>query len=172
VWVRPSTGRLCIDFTSPESDSLALPYLDGSFRPSGTSLLEIPEDLETIASISLRDYHLICFLFLSQCQQPSVSSHVSVKLGSICHLYTGPTYENPFEIAFTPDSGVRDFGWSTMDPLVESLWNTCAHPPLPYSISHIITTHGRINCNEEGTAIMEDGWIRCAFLSFAPSSRL
>ncbi|KAJ7881528.1 hypothetical protein B0H14DRAFT_2565759 [Mycena olivaceomarginata] len=45
---------------------------------------------------------------------------------------------------FPPDCGTVDDGWSTEDSIIKDTWNTIK--------------------SEEGTPILDNGWIRCAFL--------
>ncbi|KAJ7806613.1 hypothetical protein B0H14DRAFT_2875416, partial [Mycena olivaceomarginata] len=140
VWIRPSTGQLCLDLMSPELKYLPLTPVQLGCRAPGTSLLKLPEDSHIIVSISLQDYHSICYWHLYQSHRSLVSTNVPVKLGSIRH-WSGLAYDNSFEIAFIPDCGVCDVGWSTRDPIIKKLWNP-------------------IEDNKEGTSILENGWIR------------
>ncbi|KAJ7277331.1 hypothetical protein C8J57DRAFT_1223079 [Mycena rebaudengoi] len=142
VWIRPSTGRLCIDLSSKEADSPVLAIdMGDDFRPSVTSLLNPPEDNVTMASMSLQHYHDICGYDLSRGSVFSISSHpVSVKLGSI-RYFRDLEYESSFEIGVSPDCMVIDRGWLTEDLIVEDRW-------VP------------IKCDQEGISIMENGWIR------------
>jgi hypothetical protein len=125
VWIRLSTGSLCIDLTPPEENRLALIYLAEDRRPAGTSLCKPPEEWEIITSTSLHDYHEICYWHLRRWKHWSVSSNVSVKLGSIRH-WSGPEYESSLEVA-SSDCRIIDRGWATMDPIVDNYW----HPYVP-----------------------------------------
>ncbi|KAF8214600.1 hypothetical protein K438DRAFT_882436 [Mycena galopus ATCC 62051] len=62
-----------------------------------------------------------------------------IQLGSIRHI-SGAEYESLLEIAFSPNLKVIDSGWLTGDPNIQECWN-------------LITS-------DEGTSILEDGWIR------------
>ncbi|KAJ6534288.1 hypothetical protein B0H19DRAFT_1323887 [Mycena capillaripes] len=102
VWIRSSTGHLCIELTPPESVAASLIRVGGHFRPSGTSLLDPPEASETINSMSLQHYHSICYWHLNRSYHLLISTNISVNLGTIRH-FSGPEYESSFEIAFTTD---------------------------------------------------------------------
>jgi hypothetical protein len=117
VWIRSSTGHLCIDLTPPKTNDLALGAVNGGPLPSGTSLFTPPSESEMIMSMSLEDYQKICDWHLSRRNYWSVSPNVSVKLGSICYS-SGPEYENSSEVA-SANCGIYDLGWATMDPIVE-----------------------------------------------------
>jgi hypothetical protein len=117
VWIRSSTGHLCIDLTPPETQPVELGDVDGKPLPSGTSLFIPPSELETITSISLREYHKICDWYLGRQHSWSVTTNVSVKLGSI-HYSSGPEYKSSLGVA-SSDCGIYDGGWSTIDPIVE-----------------------------------------------------
>jgi hypothetical protein len=117
VWIRSSTGHLCIDLTPPETGAINFYDVDGALPPSGTSLFTPPSESETITLISLRDYHEICDWHLFRGHHWSVSPNVSVKLGSIRHS-SGPEYESSLEVA-SYDCIIDNSGWATMDPIVD-----------------------------------------------------
>jgi hypothetical protein len=118
VWIRSSTGHLCIDLAPPETNAVTLGDVDGGPLPYGTSLLAPPSESETITSMSLREYHKICDLYLGRWHVWSVSPNVSVKLGSIRYSL-GPGYEGSLEVA-SSNCRIADYDWATMDPIVES----------------------------------------------------
>ncbi|KAJ6536362.1 hypothetical protein B0H19DRAFT_384317 [Mycena capillaripes] len=139
VWIRTSTGHLCVDLTPSPSQPAGFP-LEGGFRSYGSSLVHPPGDSEIITAISLQDYHGICYWYLSRFRRFPISPNMPITLGSIRHL-AGEECENSFEIAFLPNCEVDDEGWSTRDAIMADYWNL-------------------INANDEGTSIMADGWIR------------
>jgi hypothetical protein len=115
VWIRSSTGHICVDLTLPETDRLVIIYADGAPLPSGTSLLAPPSESETITVVSLREYHDICARHRCRTHYWSVSPNVSVNLGSIRYS-SGPEYESSLEVA-PSDCTVYDLGWATMDTI-------------------------------------------------------
>jgi hypothetical protein len=117
MWIRSSTGHLCIDLTPPETNDQVLGAVACGPTASGTSLFTPLSESEQITSISLRDYHEICDQYLGHGHLLSVSPHVSVKLGSI-RCSSGPEYEGSLEVA-SSDCGTYDRDWGTMDPIVE-----------------------------------------------------
>ncbi|KAJ7741284.1 hypothetical protein B0H16DRAFT_1565184 [Mycena metata] len=139
VWIRPSAGSLCIDLTPPDHNRVPLANLDDNCRPAGSSLYKPPEDSEIVTSMSLHNYHQICYRHLGRWHSGSVSTNVPVKLGSI-RRSSGPEYESSLEVA-SSDFRIYADGWTTVDPNIENY----LHP---------------INCNQEGTSIMENGWMR------------
>ncbi|KAJ7206878.1 hypothetical protein GGX14DRAFT_396812 [Mycena pura] len=139
VWIRPSTGQICIDLAPPEHQAAALEFLKSDAGPSGT-LLDPPEPTEIIYSIPNREYHSICALHLSWFVRFSISTDASVQIGSIRHL-SGTEYEPSLEIAIVPKHLLDEEGWSTEDPDIEARW-------LPIE-----------DCAEK-TLILENGWIR------------
>jgi hypothetical protein len=116
VWIRSSTGHLCIDLTPSETNAIVLGAVDDGPLPPGTSLFTPPS--ETITSMSLRDYHTVCHWHLGWWHSWSVSPNVSVKLGSIRYS-SGPEYESSLEVA-SYDCIIYDSGWATMDPIVDN----------------------------------------------------
>ncbi|KAJ6543016.1 hypothetical protein B0H19DRAFT_1268193 [Mycena capillaripes] len=122
VWIRPSTGQICIELMPPELDYLQLSPVESRVRPFDTSLFKVPENSQIIASISLQTYYHICYLLLAQAHVLPISTNVSVKLGSIRH-FPSPEYEHSFEIAIAPSHVVNDRGWSTEDLNIDDQWN-------------------------------------------------
>jgi hypothetical protein len=89
-------------------------------RPPGTSLCKPPAEAEMITlitSMSLHDYHEICYWHLSRERYWLISTDESAKLGSIRHR-SGPEYENSLEVA-SGDCTIYDVGWSTRNPTIE-----------------------------------------------------
>jgi hypothetical protein len=125
VWIRSSTGHLCLDLTPPETEAVDLGDVDGGPLPSGTSLFSPPSVSEMIMSMSLRDYHKICDWYLGRQHSWSASSNVSMKLGSIRYS-SGPEYESSLEVGCI-DCSIHDLGWSTMDPIIKDY----LHPYVP-----------------------------------------
>jgi hypothetical protein len=117
VWIRSSTGHLSIDLTPPQTDPVSFSLMDDGALPSGTSLLTPPPESETITSISLKDYHEICYWHLCRVQYWSVSPNASVELGSLRYS-SGPEYEGSLKVA-SYDCGIDDSGWATVDPIIE-----------------------------------------------------
>jgi hypothetical protein len=122
VWIRSSTGHLCIDLAPPGTDGVILDDVDGGSLPSGTSLFASPSESETITTMSLREYHKLCDWYLGRPHHWSVSPNVSVKLGSIRYS-SGPEYEGSLEVA-SSNCSMADSGWATMNPIVEKYLNT------------------------------------------------
>ncbi|KAJ6532585.1 hypothetical protein B0H19DRAFT_1383953 [Mycena capillaripes] len=125
---------------APAHEYLELLIVESGIRPSDISLLKVPQHLEIISSISLEGHHRICYIHLARWRDFQISAFVSVKPGSICHL-PGPEYESSFEIAFTADSGLYDDGWSTEDLSIGDYWKP-------------------INDDQDGSSILENGWVR------------
>ncbi|KAJ7018582.1 hypothetical protein C8F04DRAFT_1198799 [Mycena alexandri] len=81
AWIRPSTGRLCLDHTPPETNPLAHAYVYDVPRPPGTSLCKPPAEAEMITlitSMSLHDYHEICYWHPSRERYWPISTDESV----------------------------------------------------------------------------------------------
>jgi hypothetical protein len=118
VWIRSSTGHLCIELTPPETNAVVLGAVDGGPLPYGTSLFTPPSDSETMVSMSLREYHDICSGYLDRQHSWSVSPNVSVKLGSIRYS-SAQEYESSLGVA-SYDCSIAHSGWATIDPIVQN----------------------------------------------------
>jgi hypothetical protein len=117
VWIRSSTGHLCIDLAPPQTNPVSIFPVDDRPLPPGTSLFAPPSGSDTMMSMSLRMYHEICNLHLCRVKSWSVSPNVSVELGSTRYLL-GPEYEGSLEVA-SSNCSIHGYGWSTMDPIVK-----------------------------------------------------
>jgi hypothetical protein len=91
---------------------------------SDPSLLDPPGETEIIASMSLRDYHSICYSHLHKGHYFPNPAGIAVNLGSIRQFF-GAAHERSVGIAFAPDPNtwLREPGWRAKDPLIEGHWN-------------------------------------------------
>ncbi|KAJ7472527.1 hypothetical protein FB451DRAFT_298393 [Mycena latifolia] len=136
IWIRPSTGRLCVDFTLPGNDPLMLWWPARVDSPSLLvgSGLEPPEDWKIIDSISLAQYHQICFYHFRHVRMFSISTNALVHLGAIIYCPHGSEIQGSEEIGFIPELIFFNLGWCTAEgkPLwvMESGWTVCfcIHP--------------------------------------------
>lgn len=94
---------------------------DCDFYPINTSLLTMPPTSEIVSSISLPEYHRICFWHLYQARSFTVPTNMPIRLGAICYI-SGLEYQDSLEFAFAPDLDVHDSGWQTEDPIIEGYW--------------------------------------------------
>ncbi|KAJ7504682.1 hypothetical protein B0H11DRAFT_2347345 [Mycena galericulata] len=80
IWIRSSTGRLCVDLIAPPYSgglSLYSTILDSSPTPF-RSVFEPHEDSKTIDSVSLEHYHDICSYHFAQYRELCISTNASV----------------------------------------------------------------------------------------------
>ncbi|KAJ6453326.1 hypothetical protein C8R45DRAFT_945166 [Mycena sanguinolenta] len=140
LWIRSSTGKLCIDLTPPEFDPIPLVKVTEGFKISGTSLFNLYEERQMITSMPLHRYYDICYFHLYQWHCFTISTNVPVALGTI-RRFSGQQYEHSVEIASMSECNFRDVGWSTRSPIIQDYWNP-------------------INANQESCLVMDNGWIR------------
>ncbi|KAJ7111704.1 hypothetical protein C8R44DRAFT_798511, partial [Mycena epipterygia] len=108
IWIRSSSGRLCVDLTTRDSGHIYLPNSsDTSFRSVKCLLEPHHTEPKIVALMSLSDYHKVCFRHLSLYHDFSISRDASVSLGAIV-LHD---LENPNEIATNPGVHFEDHGW-------------------------------------------------------------
>ncbi|KAJ6538638.1 hypothetical protein DFH09DRAFT_1368806 [Mycena vulgaris] len=122
MWIRCSTGRLCVDLTRPEFDPLFLSAVQFILPPSAaSSTSEPPENSQIIESTPLNMYHEICALHLGHSLDFPISPHASVQLGAIIACAAGTGIEDLTMIAGIPDDMFQDSGWwfpGDREPLV------------------------------------------------------
>ncbi|KAJ7609304.1 hypothetical protein B0H17DRAFT_19912 [Mycena rosella] len=117
LWIRPSTGGLCLDLTRDDFDFDLNPEPGfGEFRHSATGdrLLEPNQHSDILADISIREYHEICHKSLSKHLELSISPHTSLKLGTV-YRFLGANYDSPVEVAFVE---CTDLGWENLNVTV------------------------------------------------------
>jgi hypothetical protein len=66
-----------------------------------------------IESLTMEDYHNICFFNLPQFRTISIFTSTTVNLGAIIACSSGDPLEGPVEIAYTPNVGSYILGWQT-----------------------------------------------------------
>ncbi|KAF7344847.1 hypothetical protein MVEN_01646400 [Mycena venus] len=110
IWVRPSTGHLCVDLNPSYSHELGV-Y--SRVLKSGTSLspFEPHADSEIIASLNF-----------------SISTHQPVRLGSTYYCTAEADFANASEIAYIPECKLRDHDWRARGEVLvlENGWTRCA----------------------------------------------
>jgi hypothetical protein len=72
-------------------------------------------ELMVVESLTMQNYHDICFLNLSQYRTISISTSTIVNLGAIISCSPGFPLKDPVEIAYTPNVRPRVFGWLTSE---------------------------------------------------------
>ncbi|KAJ7472568.1 hypothetical protein FB451DRAFT_299281 [Mycena latifolia] len=113
LWIRPSTGRLCIDFW-PSGTRISPFYFDILLGPPPLipfCQLGPDQDFIIMNSFQLRQYHELVLRYLSIAGRSSIESHGSVQLGSIISCPTGQYFKDAPVIAHMSDCALEDFGW-------------------------------------------------------------
>lgn len=142
MWIRWSTGQLCVDLTPSTSDHIVLcdttgglDYLPSSFAPSSS---EPPGESQIIGTTPLKTYHKICYNYLSHSRTIPISSEASVQPGAIISYKAGTGDSHPTVIACVPGKMFREYGW--LGTYTELLvlgdgWARCVYfPPIYYAL--------------------------------------
>ncbi|KAJ6525982.1 hypothetical protein B0H19DRAFT_1275854 [Mycena capillaripes] len=104
LWMRPSTGRLCVDLAQPSTvNFLNVLWPSGFEIPSLTGL---NTETSIIDSLALEDYHLICYYDLRQSRSITVSTRITVTLGAVLFWPESNRFKDSVEVAFLPDRWV------------------------------------------------------------------
>jgi hypothetical protein len=146
MWIRPSTGRLCIEIMPRRTDYKYRLYMSrGRYHslvppplaPKAGGISSFDDEplhqSKILGSLSFKEYHQICATHLSQYRLTTILSHESVKLGAIYYCTSQEDqHTNWAEIACIPTylAAVQDDGWEL----------------------------------DRECSVMENGWTRCAFL--------
>ncbi|KAF8155221.1 hypothetical protein K438DRAFT_1862811 [Mycena galopus ATCC 62051] len=104
LWIRPSTGRLCVDLAGDGDCGpiIFLNFLHGD--GTGQPLLESGEDSQVIASMSMKWYHYICRIHLSETSTFPIPTHSGGRKTINCHLAR-------LSISFNFDDPTFECGW-------------------------------------------------------------
>ncbi|KAJ7238602.1 hypothetical protein C8J57DRAFT_1193621 [Mycena rebaudengoi] len=133
MWIRRSTGRLCIELVVPNYDGNPITSgfrIDSESRSLGTSFLfEPPDHSQIIEAISMEHYHAICSIYFAQTDTPEVSPNTLVHLRSVVYMPDG--CEIPRQVSCLSDPQFQDLGWRLWDD-----WDS-----------------------DEGYQVIESGWI-------------
>jgi hypothetical protein len=115
VWIRRSSGQLCAELIP---SSTPQPYLCNypagilySHRISSASDTE----LMVVESLTMEEYHNICFLNLSEFRTISIPTPMAVKLDAIISCSSSHPLEDPVEMAYTPNVDTGVDGWQTFE---------------------------------------------------------
>ncbi|KAJ7169009.1 hypothetical protein C8R46DRAFT_1218380 [Mycena filopes] len=110
LWIRPSSGRLCVDITTDRHRDLTVLNLLRWDTPQ-SRLLAPDQVLEIVASMPLVKYHHLCWIHLSQTLIFPVLTQMTVALGAINYVSPQPQRHAPIEIASLQDLPLADAGW-------------------------------------------------------------
>ncbi|KAJ6518424.1 hypothetical protein DFH09DRAFT_1194387, partial [Mycena vulgaris] len=132
MWIRCSTGRLCVYLTPPTSDPFALYTWLGVHLPCSlvASSLEPPKDSKIMESTPLDVYHYICSLHLGYLRDLPISPDALAQIGAIITCAAGTRIEDSTMIAGIPGNVFHDYGWSGnhIERLVmEDGWTRCVY---------------------------------------------
>jgi hypothetical protein len=108
LWIRPSSGRLCVDLTG-DGDRGPLLLLNLIRRDAPAEpLLHPNDDSKMIASITLMKYHHMCSIHLPQ---SITSSRPLVGLKTVNCFFSKPGHGASIQISFNFDFPVLNCGW-------------------------------------------------------------
>jgi hypothetical protein len=101
MWIRRSTGQLCADLVHGNSD-LWLPGVGEISRSPGINLDTIDETM-AIESLTIEQYHTICYYNLSRTQTITIPADVTANSGVLFLCSSGAQRQNRTQIASFPD---------------------------------------------------------------------
>jgi hypothetical protein len=126
-WIRCSSGRLCVDLVSANfvyfrnSNGVQISALPG-IKPSEAQA----QEASAIDSLTLEQYHRICYWNLSQPRNLCCSASATLNVDTIIARISGDRLEDMVEIALLPDAEVDLGRWgipsSVTWKVVENGW--------------------------------------------------
>ncbi|KAF7344095.1 hypothetical protein MVEN_01699200 [Mycena venus] len=168
-WIRRSTKRLCVDL-HPGDET----FTRVDFSPA-QGIHEVTQEA-AIASLTLEQYHEICYWDLSRHRELLGSTPITVNLGAIISCSSEDQLDNSVEIAFLPDAEVRLGQWNTdgevTSKIMEDGWTrfdsgdllettirldfSCTTgEPWPSQANHIFS-HLQLSSNLQDCVVVED----------------
>lgn len=155
TWIRPSTGRLCLDLIPSETrlyPGLTPGIILGS-RPAGMSFSEPNREATFISSVTLAEYDEHCYGTLGRYRTILVSTAAAVILGAALNFSASSQLGFPVEIASLPSLlELHHCGW----PWIDEGHNFAKNDSNP------IAKCGRGGLIVDGDA-MTNGWTRYLF---------
>ncbi|KAJ6580622.1 hypothetical protein B0H19DRAFT_1369173 [Mycena capillaripes] len=106
LWIRRSTGRLCVDLI-PDNDHLLRNFGMSMSSPQAIIALDASNQEETMAidCLTLEEYHIICWAQLPQLRELDCGvPFPPVTLGAIIFCSAENRFEDSLEIALLPDA--------------------------------------------------------------------
>ncbi|KAJ6555807.1 hypothetical protein B0H19DRAFT_1376839 [Mycena capillaripes] len=111
-WIRRSSGRLCMDLVQANDYPI---YLDSiPARTQGMYSSNAPNtEAKIIESLTLEQYHHICYQFLRHFRFTNISIPITLNLGKVICCPSGNWLEDSVEIAWLPNTTISSLWWDT-----------------------------------------------------------
>ncbi|KAJ6525980.1 hypothetical protein B0H19DRAFT_581522 [Mycena capillaripes] len=104
LWMRRSTGRLCVDLAQPSTVSFLNALWFSGLQIS--SFTELNTEASIIDPLTAREYYNICYYDLAQFRLIAVSTRITVTLGVVLFWPESNRFEDSVEVAFAPNPWV------------------------------------------------------------------
>ncbi|KAJ7300934.1 hypothetical protein DFH08DRAFT_122002 [Mycena albidolilacea] len=113
AWIRRSSGQLCAELIPSDTLPPVFHYYPLGILCSHRISSASDTELMVVESLTMEEYHDICFLNLSQFRKISIFTSTTVNLGAIIACSSGDPLEGPVEIAYTPNVDFCTPRWQT-----------------------------------------------------------
>ncbi|KAF7346963.1 hypothetical protein MVEN_01449000 [Mycena venus] len=100
VWIRRSTGSLCVDLMRPGNTFDFSDYELSAWPPSMPRLSPSTTLASVMDTLAVEQYHGICRLYSTLWRPILISTSMEVHLGVVIYLPSGTQFEDSVEIAF------------------------------------------------------------------------
>jgi hypothetical protein len=155
TWIRPSTGRLCLDLIPRETPLYPglRPGIILRSRPAGMSFSEPNREATFISSVTLAEYDEHCYGTLGRYRTILVSTAAAVTLGAALNFSASSQVGSPVELA-------------SLSSLLEL--NHCSWPWIDESLKFAKNDSNPVaECGRGGVPVhgdvMTNGWTRYLF---------
>ncbi|KAJ6522066.1 hypothetical protein B0H19DRAFT_1386735 [Mycena capillaripes] len=120
LWIRRSSGRLCMDLGQANDNPI---YLDSlPVRTQRIYSLNTPNtEAEIIESLTLEDYHYICYHFLGHFRYTNISTPITRNLGAVICCPSRDRLEDSVEIAWLPNTPFLSPWWETRSGMAKQI---------------------------------------------------
>ncbi|KAJ6544534.1 hypothetical protein B0H19DRAFT_1261992 [Mycena capillaripes] len=125
LWIRHSSGRLCMDLVPVKYSPV---HLLESLRAQtqGIYFLSVPTTEATIIeSLTLEEYHDICYQFLEHSRIVSISIPITLNLGAVICCPSKDRLKDPVEFAWLPNTKCSSGSWDIPRGVARHITEDC-----------------------------------------------
>lgn len=114
LWIRSSTGHLCVELTESDLPPPYLPELKGIATDKSIMVNDVNAEARAIDALNVYEFHYACHYHLGQRRSLSLSAEGEVNPGAVIYHPSGSRPEDSVEIATqtTMNAGISD--WTSL----------------------------------------------------------
>ncbi|KAJ6555766.1 hypothetical protein B0H19DRAFT_136069 [Mycena capillaripes] len=120
LWIRRSSSRLCMDLVQANDYPIYLSSVRAGTQGMYSS--NVPNtEAKIIESLTLEQYHYICYWFLGHFRFTDISTPITCNLGAVIFCPSRDRLEDFVEIAWLPNATISSLWWDTPSGTAEQI---------------------------------------------------